>query len=170
MGGEVSVRSAPGEGSTFTIEIPAPPANTWGQPVPAFPTTIGRILVAVEDLSVADALARRLAKAGFTLEAAPDAEGGLRFSRPDLPDGLLLDIGPPAHDGEALLSEVQRRTAGRERPCLVVAATALSPEEQSRLAQAGVVLVLDLASQPLVALLSKVEALLAPSAIKARHA
>ncbi len=164
MGGDVAVRSEPGRGSTFTIEIPAPPAAP--PPAAGKPAAVSRILVSVEDLGVPDAIARRLTEEGFVLEPEPDAGGGLRFSRADAPEGLLLDIVPPARDGEALLAEVRRS----RRASLVVASTPLGAEAQARLAEAGVALVLDASAVPGAALLDMLAAVLAPPAGEASHA
>jgi len=170
MGGDISVVSEPGKGSTFAIEIPAPVAAPR-RPAHASPdTAIRRILVAVEDLSVPDAIAQRLHEAGFVLGASGPGDGPPAFFRGARPAPVLPGLAPPAPADGGLLGEVQRRPDWRELPCLVVASTALGAEEQMRLAEAGVVLVLDAASQPLETLLATVAAVLQTAAGKAPHA
>ncbi len=170
MGGDISVTSEPGKGSTFVLEIPAPPAAREALAGPVSGTGIRRILVAVEDLSIPDALARRLGETGYILQAGSGGEDGLRFSRPDQPGDLVLEITPPATQGGRLLAEVQQRADWRERPSLLVVSTPLGAELQARLAEAGVVLVFDASTQPLEALLATVAALLQPAAGRTPHA
>jgi signal transduction histidine kinase len=171
MGGDISVTSEPGQGSTFVLEIPAPPAAVRGALAgPVSGSGIRRILVAVDDLSIPDALARRLGEAGYALKAGPSGEDGLRFSRPDQPGDLILEVTPPAPHGDRLLAELQQREDWRERPSLLVVSSSLGAEQQARLSEAGVVLVFDTSAQPLEALLATVEVLLQPAAGRTPHA
>jgi CheY-like chemotaxis protein len=160
MGGDIGVVSALGQGSTFAMEVPAPPAFP-AEPGPAAGARIRRVLVSVDDLSVPDGLAQALGRAGFRMELT-GAQDGLRFAREDRPEGIVMDIAPPVRNGEALLEELRMRSGWEALPALVVASVALSAEEQSRLAAAGVVAVLDASARSAADLQAMVAALVGP--------
>ena len=120
MGGNISVDSHPGEGSTFTIHLPAevnaleaaratskqdsdPGADeitpVSGQSSPDAHT----ILVIDDDASTCDMLRRTFEKAGYNVVVATRAEEGLKQARACKPDAITLDVMMPGMDGWSLL-------------------------------------------------------------------
>ena len=97
MGGEITVQSAPGKGSIFTVRVSF-------VPLPAKPAAAGVVdlkgiscLVIGDEKGLADDLAVYLRYAGATVERAPDlAEACKRIDT--LPPGLWLLIIDAGHD------------------------------------------------------------------------
>ncbi|WP_375465547.1 response regulator [uncultured Methylobacterium sp.] len=106
LGGSVAVTSRAGEGSTFTLTLPAnfSEAETAPEP-PADPATGHgrRILVIDDDAATRDLLARFLEKDGFEVSTAEDGRQGLERARMLRPRAILLDVTMPRMDGWSVL-------------------------------------------------------------------
>ena len=114
-GGSVAVWSAgPGQGSEFTVRLPAvaaPVAGTAGSgagPRPA-PARARRVLVVEDSPDALQSLRLLLEMAGHEVEACADGLTGLARLRAFRPDVALIDLGLPGMDGYAVAREARER-------------------------------------------------------------
>jgi CheY-like chemotaxis protein/CHASE3 domain sensor protein len=144
LGGAISVQSALGEGSVFTLTVPqafnsgaslpqrrpAPmpetvPKNTARQ-APAAPVTEddrnaitpgGRVILLVEDDPAFAMILRDLVhEMGFQCVAAVSANEGLIAAGQYLPSAILLDVNLPDHSGLGVLDALKRDPRTRHIP------------------------------------------------------
>jgi signal transduction histidine kinase/CheY-like chemotaxis protein len=130
MGGQLTVDTTPGAGSTFRIRLQLPrvhaPARAQAVPVFAPAGYAGprrRILVVDNERNDRELLVNILAPLGFeTAQAETGAECIARCAHA-MPDLILMDLAMPVMDGwEA--SRILRRERGSDVPILIVSANA----------------------------------------------
>ena len=165
MGGDVTVHSVPGEGSVFTIKLPA--VVSVAKPEAAAETAeavivspdegsgteslppASCVLVIDDDAVQRDLIERFLSKEGFCVRTAAGGEAGLRLARQLRPAAITLDVMMPDMDGWSVLTALKADGDLRGIPVVMLtmvddpergftlgaADYATKPVDRSRLAQ-----------------------------------
>ncbi len=124
MGGDVSVLSRAGEGTTFTIRLPRHTAET--APVPEVPSAVTtrintrKVLVVDDNSDAREILSRSLEKAGYRVMVAVGGEEGLEKAREFKPDLITLDVLMPRMDGWKVLTELKQDPELSQVPVLLI--------------------------------------------------
>ena len=138
MGGDVTVHSVPGEGSVFTIKLPAvvreakpeaaaeaagaviASAEGGGGDGTESPPPASCVLVIDDDLTQRDLIQRFLSKEGFCVRTAAGGEAGLRLARHLRPVAITLDVMMPDMDGWIVLSALKADADLRDIPVIML--------------------------------------------------
>ena len=114
LGGDVTVTSTYGEGSTFTIRVPVimpeqPEEDAPPETAPGNAMAQGKHLVLVvdDDPAQRDLLTRFLEREGFAVRTAPDGRTGIDLARTLHPRAILLDVMMPQMDGWSVLGALK---------------------------------------------------------------
>ncbi|WP_133162407.1 ATP-binding protein [Hyphococcus luteus] len=149
MGGAIHVESAPGEGSRFTVDLPAPvvefesaDAALAAAVTPMPPQAPGlasrlRILVGEDNMVNQAVLNAFLSQRGHDIVFAEDGLKTVEAFEKGAFDVVLMDISMPGLDGvEAMrrIRDIEEKRGGPRAPVLVVSAHAIKQEIDDYLA------------------------------------
>jgi CheY-like chemotaxis protein len=122
MGGSLTLASEVGQGSRFTVVVPAAEAATTVADGPV-------ILVVEDEQPNLEFVTVILEGAGYRTSAARNLAAARRKLTSNPPDAVILDIALPDGDGWAVVDEMVQRDMSARVPVLVVTAADEPPEK-----------------------------------------
>ena len=144
MNGSIGVRSTPGDGSTFWIDLERVETDVRSHrrpearsPVPVRSVRETTVLYIEDSRTNVDLVAEMLARRpGLHVVAAVDGATGIRLAQEHRPDFIFLDAHLPDMPGEQVISELLASDTTKAIPVIVLSADATA-ETRQRLEAAG---------------------------------
>lgn len=138
----IAVRSWPGSGSCFSIEVPIVAMRVRGEPLPARPTPVLGLMPALHVLcldnepSILEGMSALLTRWGLSCDLATNQDEAMHALLARNPDLILIDLHLDSGvDGIDVLGELRRRS-GSTSPAAVITADG-SPELKQRARELG---------------------------------
>jgi CheY-like chemotaxis protein/anti-sigma regulatory factor (Ser/Thr protein kinase) len=137
MGGDLTVASRPGEGSTFHFDIPIERGESGVMVRRSAPrrvigiragTKAPRILVVDDQLDNRDWLIKLLTAIGFSVQSANNGEAAIRTWEEWKPRLILMDVHMPVMDGLEATRRIKADPRGKDTVIVTLTASALDDE------------------------------------------
>ncbi|MDQ2070085.1 ATP-binding protein [Natronospira bacteriovora] len=133
LGGEISVSSQPGEGATFSIDLPMQPTRSGFSS--AIPEVIGdkiqrsdgqplRVFMVEDNRINRELMSEFLTMEGMVVASAETAEAGLDAIPDWQPDVILMDMHLPGMQGDEAVRKLKQSPATSAIPVIAVSAFA----------------------------------------------
>jgi len=143
LGGSLTLRSTPGQGSTFTLRIPASSGQSSATPsvVEPQPGQPRGVLMVDDEETSRYVLRQMLSGCGpLRVQEAETGADGLRLARSWRPDVVLLDLRLPDVDGFDVMDRLGADPATAGIPVVVCTSSVLTSQQRGRLAHARAIL------------------------------
>jgi signal transduction histidine kinase len=142
-GGRITVKSDPGRGASFYVELPAGDGTV--KPSPVTPSaertgTVGAgaaVLVVEDEAALGAAVAEALRDAGFAVERAADGLEALERVRQQPFDLIVCDLKMPRLDGAAFYHELAAQQPGMTQRILFVTGDVAGTDAERFLEDSG---------------------------------
>lgn len=145
LGGAIEVSSHPGEGTTFTLTIPARLDTLAGDQPPGFrparraPGAKPLILVIDDEETARYLVGKQLGALEVEILEARSGSEGLAFAKEHRPDAIVLDLIMPGMSGYDVAERLKADARTREIPVIVHSSKSVSAADRDQLACAAVV-------------------------------
>jgi two-component system NtrC family sensor kinase len=139
-GGDIEVRSTPGEGAVFTVRFPAQSPDAFIAPLPAQADLGGgQILVVEDEASIREFLQHFLKSLGFSVDSAANGREAVAQLSSGISYSLVIsDYRMPDRDGRELYEWIRASRPGLLRRLIYITGDSLNPITLAFLEETGV--------------------------------